>query len=492
MFVSRYYECIEKIRVLLARFGAGRHRISNGTRGFYIFLICIVVNIPGLAQSEPCIAAGSTVIEAKKEYTSQCSLERRDCDFVNGTWYCASATIQPSVIASFVQHSRHSEKLSCIDADGDGWGWNGQASCRMHKDESSGGGGNKNDSRIESGDNSEIAPAVVVKNDTGTCVDTDGDGWGWDGSTSCKMKNLPLNLPLNLDTNLSHGSQQQIDLYQASVVPVSSGRSSVPGNCEKIASGNYHITELVTDLFLTAGQSNATGDQTVYNPRRYTDDRVNGRVIVWTENNKWEVANPATQTWHNGKYPGGYRVFNHPAFQIGRAIAELDECRVVAFIATAAAGMPIDHWREDRDSHYSKITEKVVAAINALPHKDKVDMIWWMQGEADNDQIVNRYFSKLTHLIKLFRNESWFSSNGYFLANETGWFSYANEAIRMLRQDGDPFSDFSSGEDSAFNSFPSRPNEVERKVHFNEVSLRKIGNLVAAKYLYQYLVLKGG
>ena len=290
------------------------------------------------------------------------------------------------------------------------------------------------------------------------CIDLDGDGWGWNGTTSCATENTTRT------------------------------QSDAVDNCERLQTGQYHITELVTDVILTAGQSNATGDSTTYDPANFDQDRVSGRLIAWTENDSWEIANPATQSWHSGKYPSGRGpIYNHPAFQIGRAITNSDECRVVAIIATAAAGRPIDYWRNNDENHYQDINSTVTTALNALPGRYNVDMIWWMQGEADNDPDIDRYFYKLNDLIDTFRTESWFESTGYFLANETGWFEHANTAIRLLRSDDDTYTDFSRGEDSAVDSFPNLPIDGAVRTHFNAVALRKIGDLVASKYLLEYL-----
>lgn len=411
---------------------------------FLVFMPCLLLSFPASAQSGQCVVSDSSLFKAKRRYANECSLKRIDCDKVNGVWYCSSSKIKKNTFLKDVNETTSTSSTSSIQAP----------------------------SHVTSAG----ATPINISGSPLACSDPDGDGWGWNGTDSCKI-----------GADIFVSSELQV---VANGVPRQHEGSAVPENCHKLDSGDYHLTELVTDLFVTAGQSNATGDQTRYQPERFQADRVNNRLIVWTANNRWEIANPRSQIWHNGKYPGGHRVFNHPAFQIGRAIANSDECRVVAFIATAAAGMPIDHWRHNRDNHFTEITDTVTAAINALPVKYQVDMIWWMQGEADNDQIVQRYFNKLQGLIAKFRNESWFAEDGYFLSNETGWFSYANQAIRMLRTDGSKFTDYSAGEDSLYYSFPSRSTEIDKKVHFNEVSLRRIGDLVAEKYLGEYQFLK--
>jgi len=336
-------------------------------------------------------------------------------------------------------------------------------------------------------DNNPVAVAITAATpalENLACVDPDGDGWGWDGTKSCKVSVATVRTYTNLPVTpaLVSENRQCRDCEN-----IGNQQSQLPDNCNKLDSGRYHITELVTDVILTAGQSNAAGNKTHYQPWRFDQDKKNDRLIVWTTNNQWQVADPKTQLWH-GKFPNNPNgQFNHPGFQIGRAIADSNECRVVALIATAAPGMPIDYWRHNENNYYNEISTKVNSALNTLPGKYKVDMIWWMQGEADNDEIVSRYVYKLKDLINRFRAESWFTHDGYFLANETRWHPYANEAIRQLRNDEDKFSDFSRGQNSLSDPFPPIYVEGDSGVHFNEVALRKIGDLVAHKYLREYL-----
>lgn len=396
------------------------------------------------------------------------------------SWFSRVANGVVLVLMLFALFSSHAAPGVCADSDGDGWGWNGVESCKVGGSNSSAGTCFDSDGDGWGWNGSESCRAGNVASnaspsESSTCIDPDGDGWGWNGVESCRTAGGTDN-PGNLSISNSRS--------------VAGQHSSTTENCEKLRSGNYHITELVTDVFLTAGQSNATGGNTRYLPDTHRQDRVNNRVLAWTDNNRWEVANPKTQTWHNEIYPSGKgRIHNHPAFQIGRAIAEHDECRVVAFVATAASGMQINHWRSNTDNHYTHISDRVTSAINALPSRHKVDMIWWMQGEADNDQNIGRYFYKLTDLIAKFRGESWFQSNGYFLANETGWFTYANRAIRRLSTDSDQFTDYSDGEDTSSDRFPHIATD-SIKAHFNEVALRKIGDRVADKYINEYLPVR--
>jgi len=106
--------------------------------------------------------------------------------------------------------------------------------------------------------------------------------------------------------------------------------------------------------------------------------------------------------------------------------------------------MPISHWLGDNnDSHFKSITNTVRQALSHIQHKSNVDMIWWMQGESDNNPNHNAYFGQLQNLINKFRAQNWYDSSRYFLANETGWFVDANAGIRLAGQDNDANTDFS-------------------------------------------------
>jgi len=472
-------------------------RTFKASATFIALTLLFILNTPtATAASNICAAQGKNQVAAKQSYAQSCIAPVKDCDRIDGIWVCASKNINKnnfsldyfntnaSEIPNNKKNTEHVIALNtystndtdtavvCNDPDNDGWGWTGSESYKVVKPTPV--------SIDPTGNGTQGSSNKLITNYTTTlspCDDPDGDGWGWTGTESCKVGESDRDTS---EPNISVITHTPYN-YRPVVTNNSNSTSRVPDNCKKLNAGNYHITELVTDVFLSAGQSNAAGGQTVYNPWSHRKDRVNARIIVWTENNRWEVADPDSQTWHNEKYPKGQ---NHPAFQIARSITDNDKCRVVAFIATAASGMPIDHWRNDVDGHYSSILQKVPTALNALPGKYKIDMIWWMQGEADDDQYVERYFYKLTDLINRFRSENWFDSDGFFLANETRTHLYANEAIRMLTADANPFTDFSRGSDTSDMRFPSiKP----AGVHFNATSLRQIGDLVAGKYLYEYL-----
>ncbi len=419
----------------------------------------------------------------------------------NGTETCIPSTGSTAAPASNNVNNNTSSSASgaCLDPDGDGYGWNGTSSCDPNT------GSTSTQSTNNSNNNSSSA--------SGACLDPDGDGYGWNGTSSCDPNTGSTSTQSSNNTNNNTSSStsgacldpdgdgygwngtSSCDPNAGSTSTQNNNNSN--NNCAALNSGRP-ITELVTDVILTAGQSNAAGNNTNYNPGGNNKDRVNSRFIVWTNKNRWEIANPSAapngQVWHGkpGKGyfpapPGTSRRHNHPGFQIGRAIVNSDSCRVVALIATSAPGMNINHWLNNVEGHfYNDIEDTVNRALNGLPLKNKVDMIWWMQGEADNDPNIDYYFGKLKRLISMFRSRSWFDNQKYFLANETRGSNNANIAIRKLRTDGDPYSDYSRGEHKSNDQFPYISHE-RTTVHFNEVSLRKIGDLTAQKYLRDYL-----
>ena len=86
---------------------------------------------------------------------------------------------------------------------------------------------------------SAVASTNISSNNTdvSACIDSDNDGWGWNGFASCRVTpSVQTAGQVTLSTNSGSG---------------------VTENCQKLDSGDYRITDLVTDVFLTAGQSNA-------------------------------------------------------------------------------------------------------------------------------------------------------------------------------------------------------------------------------------------
>ncbi len=382
---------------------------------------------------------------------------------------------------------------ACVDSDGDGWGWNGVSSCQV--------------SNASTNTNTSVSnnTSTATNTSSNTCVDDDGDGWGWNGVSSCQVSNASTNTNTSVSNNTSTATNTSsntcvdddgdgwgwngVSSCQVQSPQSNNTESLVINNANCSALNNKDLRNSVTDVILTAGQSNAAGGNTKYDPNN-SDDRVNSRVIVWTTNNRWEIPDPRSQTWHTytndrgetSRYP---RNTNHPALQIGNSVAKTNPCKVVAIIATAAPGQPIRIWNNNVNNYFSNIDNKVRNALNKLPGKNNVDMIWWMQGEADNDPDIYRYFGKVNNLMSKFHALPWYGPARYFLANETGWYPFVNNALALLRTDNNPNTDFSRGEDTTSDPFPHISSEP-RKVHFNEVALRKIGRLVSDKYTNEY------
>ena len=233
---------------------------------------------------------------------------------------------------------------------------------------------------------------------------------------------------------------------------------------------------LVTDVILTAGQSNALAEGTRFEPDVYPEqDRIDARILVWTQHEGWKIANPLDQIWEFDRFPA--RLWdpvnsnNPPGYQIARAIVDADPSRVVAFIPTSTPSQSIRYWRFGEEP-YNEIKRRVESALNDLPSKSNVDLIWWMQGESDANA-DDFYRSELAALISGWRTEPWYSENHYFIANETVGFD-VNQIFRELRTDGDPYTDFSEATD-----LPTRHPGGD---HFNSAAYRIIGNRVQRIY----------
>ena len=233
---------------------------------------------------------------------------------------------------------------------------------------------------------------------------------------------------------------------------------------------------LVTDVILTAGQSNASAQGSRFQPDLFpAKDRLDPRILVWTQHQGWKIANPLNQIWEFDRYPA--RLWdpvnsnNSPGYQIARAIVDADPSRVVAFIPTSTPGKSIRYWRFG-DAPYDAIKRRVEGALNELPSKSNVDLIWWMQGESDAEA-SDFYRSELAALINSWRGEPWYGPDQYFIANETAYYA-VNQIFRQLRSDGDPYTNYSEGEDL--------PTIHEGGDHFNSQAYRIIGNRVQQIY----------
>ena len=136
---------------------------------------------------------------------------------------------------------------------------------------------------------------------------------------------------------------------------------------------------LVTDVILTAGQSNALAEGSRFQPDLFpAKDRLDARILVWTQYDGWKVANPLNQIWEYDRFPARpwdpVNSNNSPGYQIARAIVDADPSRVVAFIPTSTPGQSIRYWRFG-DEPYDMIKQRVENALNELPSKINVDLL---------------------------------------------------------------------------------------------------------------------
>ena len=94
---------------------------------------------------------------------------------------------------------------------------------------------------------------------------------------------------------------------------------------------------------------------------------------------------------------------NNLSLHFGKSVATADTSRVVGFILASSPGSKIEVWNKG-SSFYNTVQNKVVDALNRLPHKDAIDGILWHQGESDGQDIPS-YTVSLNELIFNLRNE---------------------------------------------------------------------------------------
>lgn len=217
-------------------------------------------------------------------------------------------------------------------------------------------------------------------------------------------------------------------------------------------------------VLLFGGQSNALGERTAYDAEL---DAPIDNLIAWTSDNGWQKADLCTQIWDQKWYPAaGGACSNHPAFQAGKSLALINPDVTVAIIPTGSAGQKLSHWDNGADG-LKDFHGKATTALNALQHKDKVDLIAFAQGEADDGN--SAWLSQLMNLIERTREMNWFE--GGFVVSET-FKSDVNAKLRSLRQDGDPLTDFVSSEGLS----------TKDGVHWSGADLRQLGKRFADKF----------
>ena len=158
--------------------GFGYNRSSKYAVAAAVLWVCSSVSLvasTAAAQSGVCTVVATSLSEARTLYARLCDLPRRDCDSIDGRWYCSSANISSSVVPANAMNgqSTATENQSASDNAP-----NNSNPGSGNTGSSSNGGGKTDTANNTSAPNGESSAS-------GPCIDSDGDGWGWDGSTSC-------------------------------------------------------------------------------------------------------------------------------------------------------------------------------------------------------------------------------------------------------------------------------------------------------------------
>lgn len=404
------------------------------TTASLLLVFPVIFSSPVALSQEACVTKGETLSQAQSNYASQCTLDRVDCDPFDGEWYCASFTIS-SPTPPALTHSgtppvaeRHPPCVSAgSDSDGDGYGWENHATC------------------LVTDGSAPVVPAVTpiarpscVRSDS----DSDGDGYGWENNETCLVTDTSVAEPVHVATLPPIPVTQDSDSVEDSA-PAGSSIDTVvvmpqsePANAEpatgETADGSITASD-ITDLILVTGQSNTLGAGTAYDALL---DASNDRVFAFTDRG-WQVAD-LKQIWDHEWHP-----LNHPetdpsnnfSLHFGKSVATADSSRVVGFILASSPGSKIEAWNKG-SSFYNTVQNKVVDALNRLPHKSAIDGILWHQGESDGQDIPS-YTVSLNELIFNLRSEQWVQNQAPFICGETKIAS-VNRRLNGLNEDDDP------------------------------------------------------
>lgn len=294
------------------------------------------------------------------------------------------------------------------DPDNDGWGWENGQSCRV---------------------------GTIIEKVHPDCQspdsDPDGDGWGWENSQSCRVMVVKKKVHPQCQTTNSD--------------PDGDG-----WGWENGLSCLVYQARDITDLILITGQSNTLGAGTAVDA---TLDAADPRVFAYTSEG-WQMAE-LYQTWDRNAYPGPGDSDAHPSFiynnfalHFGKRLARLDPDRVVGFVLVSEPGEGIENWNPGSNG-MTRVQQKVVEAINQLPHKFALDGVLWHQGETDwlfegtSDIDVEQpaptdyYRTRLAQLISNLRAENWYSAEKPFICGETISATGVNMHLNALNKDGD-------------------------------------------------------
>ncbi len=430
----------------------------------FTLAVSAIISSTATYAQKVCVTKGETLSQARTNYAHQCTLDRVDCDPFDGEWYCASFEIDsPTPPAVTVNNTlpmtqRHPVcLLANSDSDGDGYGWENHATCLVI--------GSTNSVGIPQ----SVAPnarPICARNDS----DSDGDGFGWENHATCLVANNPITATTPVTTLPANAGNEDNDAIQDAAT-VAADTAEVPVRTDSAITEarpelepavgieapvaiaepapvvvmpqsepasditvNGSVTAAdITDLILVTGQSNTLGAGTAYDPLL---DAPNDRVFAFTDRG-WQVAN-LNQIWDHDWHPR-----NHPetdpsnnfSLHFGKSVASADSSRVTAFILASSPGSKIEVWNKG-SSFYNTVQNKVLDALNQLPHKDAIDGILWHQGESDGQDIPS-YTVSLNALISNLRNEQWVENQAPFICGETKIAS-VNRRLNGLNDDNDP------------------------------------------------------
>ncbi len=274
-------------------------------------------------------------------------------------------------------------------------------------------------------------------------------------------------------------------------------------SCRAVSSLNSDVGVTIADInhiVVVTGQSNVEASGTVFDA---TLDQPHPRVFAFTDSG-WQVAD-LHQVWDEHAHPGNHSLTdptrspnNNFAFHFGKSLAQMRPDAVPAFIVLAAPGKGIANW--DYDSpFYVKMRSKITSALSQIPHRDKIDVLLWHQGESDalyegtsdpdatgfsdkDSYEYKKYYEiKLRNVISNFRSEAWSGSDMPFICGELRIAEAVNRHLMALNDNDDPNSGCVTSSDLPYRlSDPSG-------AHFSAPGLRELGR----RYMQKYLAITG-
>ncbi len=244
----------------------------------------------------------------------------------------------------------------------------------------------------------------------------------------------------------------------------------------------FPVTVLCQQVFLLAGQSNASGqgDSALSNSRYFSPNAIEYDIL---EDRLKELHDPTGQSWKALQPANSGSIL--PAFAF--TITNKTKKKVIV-ISAARGGSSCNQKAELSDygtwdstgNLFEQTKEKVNAALKHV--QCNLSGIIWMQGERDanaiNDGLLTgeAYKSSLISLIVRFRNE--FGHEVPFFVTQTGYQSgrpmYGNDQIRKIQ------SDVTRELANVYIAYSETSSFVEKNwmkdhVHYNQNGLNDIG-----------------